>query len=291
VLGALFSMVSMILNFFAPKPPSLLSQIETLMRDLEAEKQNSEISAAGDAVSVYAEGCDTFMKPTEGGGIHDPDLLSEELNKFNLVEGNTVTTIRTVRNWLLKEGNQELDGWPEVLNLQCDVYMHLMLAVTRQNLDAHDTGQIKKYVGDPMADPAKAQKWAKLQRRVNVKFQNLLVNNTHTSAFLTKVVPVARKRGLFVIAFSGQKIYVASGPKAFQENRFGAGLFDHCRRMSITRPKEGVNSPAAQYDLWVLDSGSGRFAYHSRLDTRKGALTQPDADYVGGQNSTVGNLF
>jgi hypothetical protein len=123
------------------------------------------------------------------------------------------------------------------------------------------------------------------------QFKDLMVNNTETSEFLKKVVPAARKRGLFVIAFSGQKIYVASGPKVFQENRFGAGIFDHCRRMSITRPKEGVNSPAAQYDLWVLDSGAGKFAYHNRLDTRKRALTQPYADYVGGKKPMVGNLF
>ena len=290
VLGALFSMISMLLNFFAPKPPDLLEQIEKLMRDLGAEEKKSEVGAAGDAVKVYAEVCDRFMKPPEGGGVQDPDLLAEELNKVNLVEGNIVTTIRKVRNWLLEAGNQDLDGWPEILNLHCEVYMHLMLAVTKQNLYAHDTKRIKKYVGDPTPDPAKSQKWAKLQRRVKVKFENLQVNNTQTAGFLKKVVPVARKRGVFVIAYSGGNVHVASGPKAFQENRFGKTLFGHCRKMSITRPREGVNSPSAQYDIWVLDSGSGKYSYYSRLDTKKLALTF-DAYYVGPENSTVGKLF
>jgi hypothetical protein len=169
--------------------------------------------------------------------------------------------------------------------------MHLMLAVTKQNLYAHDTARIKQYVGDPVADPAKKEAWKELQRLANVKFQNLRVNNTLTSEFLAKVVPIARKRGLFVIAYSGAKIYVATGPKAFRQNEFGAGIFDHCRRMSITRPKEGVNSPAAQYDLWVLDSGYTKFAYHNRLNTRTRELTGAYADYVGPQDSTVGNLF
>ena len=107
LLGALFSMISMILKFFAPEPPSLISQIEQLLRDLGAEEKNSEIDGAGDAVKVYAVACDEFMKPTTDGGVQDPDLLATELEKFNLVEGPTITTIRTVRNWLLKEGNQE----------------------------------------------------------------------------------------------------------------------------------------------------------------------------------------
>ena len=56
--------------------------------------------------------------------------LQAERKKFNLVEGNTITTIRTVRHWLLQAGNQNLDGWPEMLQLHNDAYMHLTMAVT-----------------------------------------------------------------------------------------------------------------------------------------------------------------
>lgn len=290
LIGALFSMVSMILNFFAPKPPSLISQIEKLMRDLEAEKAQSQIEAAGSAVSAYAEGCNYFMQPLPGGGVQDPGPLSIELEKFNLLEGNTITTIRTARNWLLREGNQQTNGWPVVLNLVNDCYMHLMLAVTKQNLYAHDAKKIKSYVGDPNPDPVKKASWAELQRRVEVKFENLKINNSQASEFLAKAVPVARKRGLYIIARAGRQVYIATGPKAFTENAFGDAIFDDCRRMSITRPKEGVNNPATLYDLWILDSGYTNFAYHDKINGQTRTRIHEHADYVGGQ-SPVGQQF
>jgi len=290
VLGALFSMVSMILTFFAPKPPSLISQIEALMRDLQAELEESAIRAGADAVRVFAEGCDYLMQPLEGGAVRSPVGLTEELKKFNLVEGNTITTMRTVRHWLLQAGNQNLDAWPLILQLHNDAYMHLTMTVTRLKLYAHDAERIKKYVGAPDPDPVKVKEWSTLQVEADVKFQNLKVNNTLASEFFNDALPIARKRGTYAIAFDGDKIYVVTGPWAFQTNKFTA-VFNNTRSMSLTRPRQGVNSPSAAYDLWVLDSGSGRYLYHNRLNVRKRDLTDYEADYVGDPQGYVGQQF
>lgn len=291
VLGALFSMVSMILNFFAPKPPSLLSQIEALMRDLQAETEDSQIRSAADAVTVFAEGCSNMMQPTGDQGLRSPVELTEELKKFNLVEGNTITTMRTVRHWLMQLGNQDLGGWPEILQLHNDAYMHLTMTVTRVKLYAHDHKKIKKYVGDPNPDADKVKEWSDLQVQANVKFQNLKANNKLAADFFKQVLPIARKRGTFAIAFHNDKIYVATGTKVFDDNKW-VSIFDRCRRMALTRPRQGVNMPSAVYDLWVLDAGDlTQYLYHNYLNIRKRVLTEYYADYVGDPQGKVGRLF
>lgn len=280
LLGALFSMVSMILNFFLPKQPDLMERIEKLMRGLEAERNKSKIEAASDAVTTYSNVCDQFMKPASNGDVQDPRLLSDETKKFNLVEGNSMQAVRETQKWLEVAENQELDGWPEVLNLQCEVYVQLWLAITRQILYAHDAEKIKKYVGHP-EDPQKLKDWAKLQRKVYEEQVELTINDGLVSKFLKKIVPVARKRGIYAIAYSGGWSYATSGPKAFRENKFEQ-LWQHCRRMSITEPREGVNSPGAQYDIWVLDTWNEQLG-HGHLDTRTRKLTGAGDTLGGGE--------
>ena len=133
LLGALFSTVSMILRFFAPQPPSLLSQIEEMMRTLKAETVASQIEAAKDAVLVYIEVCDKYMPPVEKDKpVPDPTRLTELVNDLNLIRGDEIWTIREVRKWLDEPKNQTR-GLAWDLNLVCQVYMFLMLALTRQN--------------------------------------------------------------------------------------------------------------------------------------------------------------
>src|SRR5438270_157132 len=97
-LGALFSLVSIFLKAFAPKAPSLLEQMETLLRKLQGEEAKHKIRAAGEAVAVYANAAELFMtacdKTCAGKDIEDPALLQKHNQKLNLIEGNAITAIR-----------------------------------------------------------------------------------------------------------------------------------------------------------------------------------------------------
>jgi hypothetical protein len=285
LLGAMFSMVSMILGFFAPQPPSLISQIEEMLRDLRAETEASEIKSAEEAVLVYRDSCEKYMTPTPEGGVQPPDLLTTELGQFNLSDGNTIKSIRTVRDWLRKEGNWDLDGWPELLNLQCQVYMNLMLAVTRQNLYANDEDRIKEYVGDP-PNPKRQEKWELLQQAVKTKIGNIDVNNGHQRAFLREILPIARKRGTFVASIhSGTAVgvFAASGPKALRTGTWGPRLFNYCRRVSVTAPRGGADRPDGQYDIWVMDDTNRHYAFHGDFLVR--SRTVINAKDVGSAGS------
>jgi hypothetical protein len=275
LVGAMFSMVSMILGFFAPTPPSLISQIEQMMRDLRGETEKSEIKSAEEAIFVYKDNCDKYMKPVPGGGVQDPSLLTRELEQFNLVEGNTIKSVRTVRQWLLEEGNWDLDGWPEILNLLCQVYMHLMLAITRQNLYAHDEKWIADYVGSP-PNFERVHKWELLQLEVKIKLGNLESNNRQQRAFLRQILPVARARGTFVLAHShgsGLDVFAATGRKALRNGAWGTPIYEGCRRVSVVPLREGADYPNARYDIWFLDPKRGKYAVHNQLAVRSRRLT------------------
>jgi hypothetical protein len=211
------------------------------------------------------------MKPTEHGGIQDPRLLTEELLRFNLVEGNTVETIRRVRHWLLEEANQELDGWPEILNLLCQVYMQLTLAVTQQNMYATDEKRIAEYVGFP-PDPVKEKLWDLLLVQIQVKVGNLALNNKHQLGFLKEILPTARARGAFVITLGpsgGSKVFAASGWRALKRREWGPELLN-ARRILAVPERRGVDHPDARYDLWALRPGTGSYRYGQlSLRTRK----------------------
>ncbi len=280
LIGALFSMVSMILNFFGPKPPDMVDKIEKLLRDLSAEEKKSMIKAAGDGVEVYEKGCAFFMTPEEGGGVRNPEELTIELRKVNLVKDNIIMDIRLVQGWLEEVGNQGLDGWPEILNLHCEVYMRLMLAVTRQNLYAHDAETIKRYVGDPKAFPEKVTQWKDLQNEAQVKFTNLASNNEITSRFLRGIVPVARQRGVFIASYGSSGVWTGTGPKLFQDKNSWKQIVERCHRVSITQPKEGTNNPAAQFDLWSLGT-FGNSSQHNKFDTKRLVTTKGVGDVVG----------
>ena len=94
------------------------------MRDFDAEHKKSEIEATADMVAGYANGGDAFMK-LKNGKVQNPKYLLDHTRQINLVEGNIVDHIRAVQHWLEEPENQELNSWPEVLNLECQVYMHL----------------------------------------------------------------------------------------------------------------------------------------------------------------------
>jgi hypothetical protein len=135
--------------------------------------------------------------------------------------------------------------------------MRLRLAVTKQYLYTRDEARKKKFVD---GDAGRAGEWKALWDQIDPKFRNMRQSDNDALAFLNEIVPTARKRGLYVAAWRDDLILVATGPKAFRENKLEK-IREHCHWMSIT-PGE----PAKQYDVWVGDTTGRGLISQNRLD-------------------------
>ncbi|MBX9844314.1 MAG: hypothetical protein K2Z80_21150 [Xanthobacteraceae bacterium] len=287
VFGALFSMISSILNACAPKPPSLLDQIEKLMRDLDAEEKNSMIKAAGDAVFAFASTCDGYMA-LKNGKLQKKcaHKLAIEIPEINPLEGNTVNQIHLVQHWLEQPGNQDLKGWPEVLSLVCETYMHLWRSVMLVLAFAHDPEKKKAYIADPANQPESPQEpdpvadWNGMQDEIGNAIDNLKAHNVTLAGFVRNMVPVARKRGIFVHAQQGGSMFVTSGKDVFSKNLWTM-FYLNCGGFSISIPREGVNRPGEKYDGWISDNYNGHLT-NNKVDSREAKAASPsDSKDVG----------
>lgn len=288
VFGAFLSMVSTILSFFEPQQPPLIDQIENLLRNLKAEDWRQKLAAVGDGVKRYVTVCEQYMQPAkltdlhQHKGIQDPGGLTVEISKVNLVEGNAALTIFTAQEWLLTPANQELDEWPAILNAHCEMYTRLRLAVTQQYLYAADEKRKKTYIDDPMFESKKREAaWDALWNQIDPKYRNMAEADSNTKAFLEKIVPVARKRGLHIIHWDNADMNLINGPKAFDPPGRSDNLRGHCHRMAITTPRQGVTDPKAEYDVWVMDSWSLTLN-HNTLNLQTRNLGSQSVDIGGG---------
>lgn len=281
VLGALFSMVSMILGFFEPKQPSLISQIENLLRKIEGEKEEANIRGASNDINDFATVCEEYMTQPPGpndhqhNGIRDPGALTVEIHSLNLTDGPTKRSIWDAQNWLKNPDNVDVDAWPDILNLHCEVYARLRMAITRAYIYAFDKDgkgtdgktRSERYIDEPNGEwKQRAGYWRDLQDELDPKFRTLILDDVHTQDFLNVIVPVARKRGLYVMHWDQGDVAVATGPKAFKENKVKHLAQDYIS-MAITPPRGGVTDAKGPYDAWLV--GMGHELCHRKFDAEK----------------------
>ena len=120
VVGAIFSMVSMILNLFKPKTPSLTEQIENLLRTIQAEGQIDDLRSAKSDWQVFSTAVATAK----------PEQVPYILSLMNPVEGTSFHLIRHASEWLKNPKNYSQDLWTEILATQCQFYIEVMLTCT-----------------------------------------------------------------------------------------------------------------------------------------------------------------
>lgn len=280
LVGALFSMISMILSFFEPKQPSLVDQIKEFMINLEGVKEKDQLKSVADIVAVYVGACAGLIKEPPGktdpqhNGVRDPGTLTDLVKSLNVLQGPVPMTVWGAQHWLQEPEYEDADAWSVVLNLHCEVYGRLREAITRQYLYAYDKDRTTKYIDKGNGDwTTRERDWKKLQHELHAKFLIMVQSDVHTSDFLTNIVPSARKHGLYVMRWdiSGTKgqISVATGPKAFKENKVW-GLGDGYMGMSIIPPREGVTHANGPYDAFLVRSvSSGNSIIRRKLDTLK----------------------
>jgi hypothetical protein len=182
VLGAVLSAVSMILKLFVKvESPSLLAQIEEMIRNIESETRLQDLGTAREAIKSFTAQARNVKEDTKYS-------FQELQTMFNPTEGNTLKSILSAQQWLLEQNNQELALWGEVLAVHCQIYISYKLSL------AHWLPHIKDTTGD----------------NGTAKLVNAFVSNDDgVLEFLNRIKPAARNRGMiWRLGSGGACIYV-----------------------------------------------------------------------------------
>src|SRR5262252_6228302 len=135
VVGALFSMVSMILSLWIPKGPSLKEEIEDIIRQVKAEEKLENLRVADNSIAK-------FKWAVEEKDV-DGNPKQTDWKPLNLRNGFEVVSIDAAAAWLTTPANQPIALWPRVLSAQCRVFINLMQAVASSMANASTEAKAK----------------------------------------------------------------------------------------------------------------------------------------------------
>jgi hypothetical protein len=286
--GAVFTLVGQLLTYFGPKQPSLIKQIEDLIKAQDADTRLREIRSYGYVVDEYATTIDRISLVLPGD-LKKPLVTIEDVRDFRTHLGKDLKQIKTaydklsalykkwdVAAWLEDEKCQELEKWPEILGLFCRVYSDSLLAnMTLASM--YDKQLVDQRLDDASGkNPLYKENSHELNEVNNllIKLRTLVAalpelwddGNKLVLQFLERVRPVAQDRGLFVHIGTSRYLYAATGRKQIKSDSYSwkdmpIGYGGRGHRFSITVPREERGSLKPQYHVffcehWV-DSGGG----------------------------------
>ena len=167
LLGALFSTITNIMGLFEPKKPTLLQQIETLLKQQQANTELLHLQVAlGDFDGLEEAWIAGFWRDV------------------NLQNGPEIERVREAALWLQNPENQTEDLrtlWFQVLETQCKVFLETVKAVPLA-LEALNKQAIPPY-----------QKY----NSAGLLTVGLKTTQRKQLEFLKKIVPVLQDRGIF----------------------------------------------------------------------------------------------
>src|SRR5258708_965338 len=252
LLRGLLSVVSLILKAFLPQQKSLADQIETLIRDIQAESQEQIVQVSEEAIQSFVN---TVTK------VAGKWTLTEIETKLNVTDGPAINGIRGAAEWLKEANNQGLKAWGHVLAAQCHAYNRLMhaLAIAITSVDITTVEDKGVLTIDKLTAAFKSNDPIQLE-------------------FLQKIVPAARNRGIVwtigtFASVSGY--YPDSGSiyfRDFMKNSW-LGLGGEQRVMAVSKTN-ATQSQASPYfavlGLEPADYGDARpdFSYRYRKNKR-----------------------
>ena len=272
IVGAIFSMVGQILSFFAPQSESLTSKIEKLLRDLEAEETQKDITTVHQAIRVYASSLRQAARRASSAMDGDQPLLDlmvtdEIIKAINPLEGNTVTLFRGAMNWLNEPKNQTLDLWPTILSAVCQAWADMMAAaLTLLSLVHTDEVQNHYETAKKLTDPKETRRvekaLMKLQAHVIARLVIFKADNDLLLEILQELVPAAQNRGMFWMLGENRQTYAGTHIKQGEFKSLGGGG-GKCLSVAVTRKDIGSSHPT-YYQLGVELGDNGR-TYISKM--------------------------
>jgi hypothetical protein len=120
LVSALTGMLTTILGQFLPPPPSLKEEIEEVLNKFQAQEKKFDLGSAEDQISIFIHTLETNAKEGKPTAWKPLELL----------DGEQVKAIDAAWQWLSEREKQSLPYWGEMLSLTCQVFAHLLRAVT-----------------------------------------------------------------------------------------------------------------------------------------------------------------
>ncbi len=266
LVGAIFAMIGQILSFFAPKSESLTSQIENLLRELQAEKISQTIKAVHTNITAYA----TSLKDISGRieTALAPGLqirvITQLIKDFNPIDGPTMTRFWEVAEWLQEEKNQDQDLWPTILAAICQAYTDLLVTVVMiVSLISTDSMRKRFDEADKLPEPEKEKVRDKLEEFLALGIARLIqygaVNKANLE-YLRRAVPAARDRGMLWQIDEARKKHLWAGT-SIRKGEF-VYLGGEQKRIGVAMTRQDMNTPNPTYHIiglepWIDDGWSG----------------------------------
>jgi hypothetical protein len=269
LVGAIFAMVGQILSFFAPKSESLTSQIETLMRKLQAEEVAQKIKAVHKNITNYAS---ALRNATEriSTALDQPGLqiriIKNIIKDVNPIEGNTITNYWEVTEWLMEDANQNQDQWPTILAAVCQAYTDLLVTViTLLSLVSTDKMRVQFDEAEKLPADEKPEVKRQLTGLRALAITRLIEygasNETHRRT-LKRLMSAAQNRGmLWYNGFGDGPLYAGTN---IRQGRFGKPLASESKRMAVAVSRKDMGLPNPSYHVFLLEPGAdprGRIYY------------------------------
>jgi hypothetical protein len=264
LVGAIFAMVGQILSFFAPKSESLTSQIETLMRKLQAEEVDQKIKAVHKNITNYA----SALRIATGRismALDQPGLqtrvIVQILKDFNPIDGSTITDYWQVTEWLEEELNQNQDRWPIILAAVCQAYTDLLVTViTIFSLISTDKMRARFDEAEKLPPEQKQEVRKQLTKLLGIAIARLIeygAINAINWETLKRLISVAQSRGmLWYNGFGKGPLYAGTN---IRQGRFEK-LADESKRMAVAVSRKDMAEPNPLYHVFLLEPG-GRTYY------------------------------
>jgi hypothetical protein len=273
LVGAIFAMVGQILSFFAPKSESLTSQIETLLRKLQAEEVEQKIRAVHTNITNYAfalrnatERISTALDLPVSAALDLPvsaalDLpglqimvIIQIIKDVNLIEGNTIRDFWQVTGWLMEKANHNQDKWPIILAAVCRAYSDLLVTViTLLSLVSTDKMRARFDEAEKLPAEQKHEVQKQLTKLLALAIARLLqygtCNGTQLKT-LKQLTSAAQNRGMLWYIGSGDGPLYA-GTNIWQGDF--KRLADAAKRLAVAVSRKDIGEPDPHYHVFLLE--------------------------------------
>ena len=259
LVGAIFAMVGQILSFFAPKSESLTSQIETLLRKLQAEEVAQKIKAVHKNITNYA----SALRNATGRisvALDQPGLqirvIIQILRDLNPIEGPTITNYWQVTEWLEEEHNQSQDQWPTILAAVCQAYTDLLVTViTLLSLVSTDKMRAQFDEAEKLPPEQKHEVQKQLTKLLALATTRLIeygaVNATQRGT-LKRLMLAAQNRGmLWYNGFGKGPLYAGTN---IRQGRFEKLAYES-KRMAVAVSRKDLGEANPLYHVFLLEPG------------------------------------
>jgi hypothetical protein len=181
LLGALFSVVSLVLGVLGQKQTSIVDDIEKIMRTINAEDKDGKLNASFKNLKDFERELLWSITLREGELSENSEqnnrpgraLPVDIVRQINLIDGPMKQAIGEVESWLLERKNQELEAWPAILERHCSMYLYLIRVLLLY---------------------AAAKRGNEIKQVTLVDIPTL---GQREAEFLKAVLPAARNRGIF----------------------------------------------------------------------------------------------